>query len=679
MQNHTELLVDLYSAHIADWRWDGLPTHRADDLWRAGCMRDIRTTVIWTLSDERYTNGGNATGNQVVLRSVVVSNIAERHPRPSAEIECIGGLRHLVGGTDSRDMSTRVSVEPIRPRAEDRRRPSVVEARTIGEPGSTQRLFVFLWLGIVFVPWLLQVRSFVQLALPHTISPKLIASQLNDEFLTAELTSHCPVRGLKIAGVWWNIWPTHYAATDNDSGHICHFVVQQYNIHGSYVLHSANSTAIATAIASSSYIEDALPMACRRDADGGWDSALMTIDYYFYHGSIGYYSFFEQGAGVFCAIDETGYVVVGGLGSTDLNGNALARDQGSSSRRWSIWYALVGFFWVLYRQLVLRRSFILCRQYAQRCEWLREELGMRNAMVFVQESARLTPHGVNNLQRCLVLYFLIEGLMADLFLLIAKDGLGAHTQYISLGYNLAGVLSMLFEMIEATPWISERWCCLLRRLLFNLETGFIGELLCALLLRHYLESLNRSPQFRASIVPAQVVSFYVWSLVGHGSIVLGLASFILTVRAIGALVIVYVRFGNIRVLTKANCVDTVLRGRLKSSMLRGYIWRNSGLYYSRQSLKAYGLLMLNDVDNKTRNVPLVHHQANWISRGTRLNLMVVGHITGHHVECCPLQPCSGNIAFCDRMLGADQGDSSNRVENNPSPCTTGHVSVTVQK
>lgn len=77
-------------------------------------------------------------------------------------------------------------------------------------------------------------------------------------------------------------------------------------------------------------------------------------------------------------------------------------------------------------------------------------MAFKDAVVYVQESMRLSAHGARNYHRAALLYLLVEGLMSDLFLLIAQDGLLAKLQYISLGYNLSGVLSILFEMVEAT-------------------------------------------------------------------------------------------------------------------------------------------------------------------------------------------------------------------------------------
>lgn len=466
--------------------------------------------------------------------------------------------------------------------------------------------------------------------------------------------------------------------------------MQQYNIHGAYRLQSQGTSHSASRSNTSSTASEAfesgvsLPHACQ-----GTNTTPPSISYYFYHGNVGYYAFYEQGDGVFCSSDSTTYAVVHSLGSADLNGNTLARDnRGSASsssgqRRWSIWFNVVGTLWVPYRGVVVRRSLQLCMNYGARCQRHHEQLSLRNALVFVHESARLAAHGASNLQRAGLLYILIEGLMGDLFLLIAKDGAGARVQYVSLCYNLVSILSLLFGMLEATRWIGERSRCLVRRLFFNVETGLLGEILCAGVMHLYLTSLNRSPTLRSSLTPARVASFYVWSLVGHGTIVLGLVGFILSVRAVGALLIARFQFGGLAVLTAPNCVDLALRGRVKSSMLRGFEWRDRGwqLFYTREALKAYGVLQVrhrtqgveddcskakssssrisvqsNDADTGggdagAEKLLLVHHSVPWFQSRRGVQLVAAGHISGNHVEPCVPIACWGKAVFCDRMLG----------------------------
>lgn len=553
---------------------------------------------------------------------------------------------------------------------------------------------VLAWACVVLAPWILQGRSFVKLALPHSIPANLVVSSPKFAAATEDIGVHCPVRGLNIAYAWWNVWPTQYAVVDEEDqggfGYVCHFVVQQYNIHGAYRIGTNTSSNSTSSGSKASQTGDQLLNPCQ-----GTSETPLSISYYFYHGSIGYYAFFEQGSGVYCSSDSTAHVVALSLGSADLNGNTLAHDNcesissNSDQQRWSTWFTTVGTLWALYRGIVVHRSLQLCMNYGARCDHHHEYLPLRSALVFVHESASLAAHGASNLQRAGLLYMLVEGLMCDLFLLIAKDGAGAHAQYVSLGYNLASILSLLFAMLEATRWIAERRRCLVRRLFFNVETGLIGEVLCSGLMHVYLTSLNRSPGFRDSIKPAQVASFYVWSLVGHGAIVLGLASFILSVRAAGALAIATFRFGTLAVLTAPNCVDVALRGRVKSATLRGMVLREHGLrlFYTKEALKAYGVLM---IQHPTENVGIrharvkrgsrvschridgestgpafekpiiVHYNIPWFLWHRGVKLVAVGHITGNHVDACPPAFCSGTAAFCDHMLGGVSDDEDDR-------------------
>lgn len=113
------------------------------------------------------------------------------------------------------------------------------------------------------------------------------------------------------------------------------------------------------------------------------------------------------------------------------------------------------------------------------CEGLR----LNDAVVYAQESMRLSAYDARNYHRVphgvALLYLLVEGLMGDLFLLIAQEGIIGRLQYISLGYNLSGVMSMLYEMIETMHWLGEKMRSLIKRLLFNYETMLLGECICA--------------------------------------------------------------------------------------------------------------------------------------------------------------------------------------------------------
>ncbi|KAE9064477.1 hypothetical protein PF005_g28987 [Phytophthora fragariae] len=142
----------------------------------------------------------------------------------------------------------------------------------------------------------------------------VVPSDLQQE--TANISSVCPVQGYLLAGVWWNLHPTHYYNTKN--GTICHGVVPQYNLHGNY------------------WIGDATTTPYYRTPANCIDNSFV-YDMYMYHGSIGFYSCYEEVVGTYCAKDNFAYVVVDVLGTYDINGVFLAADTGSVNLRLSYW------------------------------------------------------------------------------------------------------------------------------------------------------------------------------------------------------------------------------------------------------------------------------------------------------------------------------------------------------
>ncbi|EEY69257.1 uncharacterized protein PITG_05470 [Phytophthora infestans T30-4] len=211
---------------------------------------------------------------------------------------------------------------------------------------------------------------------------------------------------------------------------------------------------------------------------------------------------------------------------------------------------------------------------------------------------RLSAHGANNYQRGVLLFLLLDqGLMSDLFLLITQEGLVGRIQCISLGYNLAGLMSMMFEMVESMRWMTEKARILVKRLLFNYETALllVGELITAAVTQYYLSTLNRSG-LRDTESEAKAVSYYVMSLVGHGIIALGCVFVIVCTRSIGAIVFVLRKFGTLRVSSQPCCVDLTLGVRYKLVLLNGYAWQNGELFYKVSSLKAFGLLKMVEED-----------------------------------------------------------------------------------
>ncbi|KAJ8577590.1 hypothetical protein ON010_g1616 [Phytophthora cinnamomi] len=462
---------------------------------------------------------------------------------------------------------------------------------------------------------MLQIRGYTKFVTPHKISLHLVTP--NDGVLqTTNLLQQCPVNELYMAGAWWNISPTHYYRVDN--GVLCHYVMPQYNVHGSYFLGFNKVTPFRTT-----------PTNCADDS--------YPFESYFYHGSIGYYSFYIEGEGTFCALDNTAYDVVKAVGTYDINGARLANDKGDAFYRESYWYGLTGAVWITYRFWMIRRSFVSCKRFARRCDPASKRISFQDALVFVQESLRLSAHNARNYHRIVVLFALLDlGLMSDLFLLITQEGFTGRMQSISLGYNLAGIMSTLFEMVEAMRWVREETRCCVKRLFFNYETALVGELLTSLLIQYYLTSLNRS-SLRHTESEAKAVSYYVMSLVGHGCIALGCVLVIVATRLIGTLSFVRWKYGGLGLLTKPCSVDTTLGSRSKLILLAGYVCEGGDLYYKVDTLKAFGISKLTEEDGSEF---LVYSKLHWFSV-PRDCLVVFGVASGTSVEACEERPCSG--------------------------------------
>ncbi|KAE9045671.1 hypothetical protein PR001_g85 [Phytophthora rubi] len=404
----------------------------------------------------------------------------------------------------------------------------------------------------------------------------------------------------------------------------------QYNVHGSYFIGFNKVTPYRTT-----------PTNCANDS--------YPFESYFYHGSIGYYSFFIEGEGTLCALDSTAYDVVKAIGTYDTNGYRLANDKGYAFYRRSYWYGLAGALWTAYRFWVIRRSFVSCMRFVGRCDPAAECIRFQDALVLVQESMRLSPHGAKNFHRLVLLFALLDlGLMSDLFLLITQEGLTGRVQAISLGYNLASIMSTLFEMVETISWMREKTRCFVKRLLFNYETALVGEMLTAVLIQYYLTSLNRS-SLRHTETDAKAVSYYVMSLVGHSCIALGCVLVIVLTRLLGTLGFLWWKFGGLGLLTKPCCVDTALGSRCKLILLAGYVWEGDNLYYKMNALMAFGLSKLTEEDGSEF---LVHSKLYWFTI-PRECLVVFGAVSGTSVEACDERPCSGVVSAFERVLGGN--------------------------
>ncbi|KAL3671170.1 hypothetical protein V7S43_004351 [Phytophthora oleae] len=513
------------------------------------------------------------------------------------------------------------------------RRPSSIQDHSFQLDGVTtrdysrwwtaQRILLAVWLIQGVLPLALQLRSYVNFVKLHRIPEKLaVPPNLPKE--TENLHEKCPVEAFVLAGVWWNHDPTHYYTVGNTT--VCHIVVPQYNTHGNYVIGSEKTSPFHTA-----------PSSCANDS--------FSFEIYLYHASVGFYSFYEEEVGTYCTKNRKSYMAVEVLGTYDINGVFLAEDTGSTKPRMSYWYSIAGAVWLIYRSLTIRRSYITCRRHGGRCDGMAEILQQHEAIVFVQESLRLSAHNATNFQRAALLYLIIEGIMTDLFLIIANDSWVSKVQYVSLGYNLSGLMLILFEMLERTKWLKEKWRLRIKRLFFSYETALVGELVTALVFQMVLSRLNAS-DFKRSKPTALAVSYYVWSLTCHGAVVLVILSIIASVRVPWALIYVWWKHRSLAVFSAPCCVDTVLGPRSRLIMLGGYCFQDGKLYYKKSALKAFGMMKVEVEDTCYLVLPKVH----WIST-PRDNLSVIGVISGHRVEPFNERPCSGIATLIDHKLG----------------------------
>ncbi|EGZ09797.1 hypothetical protein PHYSODRAFT_522408 [Phytophthora sojae] len=518
---------------------------------------------------------------------------------------------------------------------------------------TVQRKLILAWCVVGLVPLILQARSFLKFVTPHKIMDSLVVPA-DAEAQTANMTELCPALGLQMSQVWWNIETTHYHEVEQ--GRLCHLVSPQFNSHGTYLIGSERTEAYYS-----------VPESCANDS--------YPLSMYFYHGTIGFYSFFEEVEGTYCTKDHTMYGLIDQLGTYDINGSLLAKDAGSLAKRWSAWYATVGLVWIIYRFCVIRRSFIACIRYGRKCDQLGENLNRRAVMVFVHENLRLSAHGAANFHRMVILYLLIEGIMSDLFLLVATEGIFSWFQYISFGYNLSGVVLLCFELIDNMGRLQESARLAIKRLFFSYESAFVGELLGAIGQPYFLTSLCRS-DLKKTGATARAVSYYFWGLVGHAIVVLTIIGFILLVRALRAVSFMRWKFGHVRAILMTPCsVDTTFAMRNKMMMLNGYCWDSGKLCYKPEALKAFGLLKMEEEDGSEC---IVLRKLNWF-KVPAVDLVVIGSVSGQRVEPCEERPCTGVVSFFDRSLGGPLDQSIMRsilVRHRSSLSLKGLQSVT---
>ncbi|KAL3672763.1 hypothetical protein V7S43_002055 [Phytophthora oleae] len=496
---------------------------------------------------------------------------------------------------------------------------------------TADRKLIAAWAFAGLIPYVLMLRTYVNFVTPHKITENLVVQPGAIKEMT-NLAEACPLEGFELGQVWWNAQITHYYNTKQ--GPLCHFVVPQYNIHGNILVGKSKTEAY-----------DTTPSSCQEDS--------YPVAMYLYHGSFGYFSFYQEQVGTYCALDDTAYVVSHGLGTYDMNGPVLVEDTGSTDYRQSYWYGITGLIWVIYRGLVLRRSYILCKRYGRRCSAVGVKLRRKEAVVFVHEQLRLTAHDTTLIHRVALLYLLVEGLMGDLFLIVANNGFLAKIQYVSLGYNLSGLLLLAFEIIESTKWLKERTRVFVKRLLFCYEASLLGEIVGAALQQQFLTLLNGSRALKRSNSVNLTVSHYVWSIAGHCIFVFSVIGFIIFVRALWAVIYVWWQHRTWSIFSALCSIDTVLGKRTKMTMLGGYRWHEDDLYYKPSALKAFGLLKTEE--NGTEY--LVLRKLHWLTV-PRSDLFIIGTIARESVRPCSERPCMGLASFWDRRLGGhrDAGD-----------------------
>ncbi|GMF47379.1 unnamed protein product [Phytophthora fragariaefolia] len=500
---------------------------------------------------------------------------------------------------------------------------------------TSSRILAAAWVFLGLIPFILQLRSYLKFVTPHKITETLIVPPgVWKE--TTNLTEACPLEGVYLGQVWWNSQFTHFYNVPQ--GILCHFVVPQYNIHGNLMIGLGKVQPFYTT-----------PRGCSDDS--------YPIELYFYHGSFGYFSFYEEGAGTYCNKDKTAYVDAIGLGTYDINGPDLVEDTGSTGYRKSYWYGTIGAIWVLYRGLVLRRSFILCNRYGQRCDHMGVGLRRKEAVVFIHEQLRLTAHDATKAHRVSLLYLLIEGLMSDIFLLVSNNGIWSKVQYVSLGYNLSGMLLLVFEIIESTYWLQERTRVFIKRLLFCYESSLLGEILGSAVQQTFFTHINKSRLLKSSNNVSLAVSHYVWSIAGHGIFVLFVITFIIVVRALTAILYVLWEHRTWAIFSRSCCVDTALGRRNKMTMLAGYSWVDEKLYYTPEALKSFGLLKMEE--NGIAYIAL--RKLHWFSV-PRNDFVVLGLVHEERVKPCAVRPCISVVNFFTERLGGEADEECTRQQ-----------------
>lgn len=210
---------------------------------------------------------------------------------------------------------------------------------------------------------------------------------------------------------------------------------------------------------------------------------------------------------------------------------------------------------------------------------------------------------------------------------------------------------LLFEMTESMNMLKEQWRLRIKRVFFSYETALVGELVCAFVFQSVLSGLNGS-DLKRSKPTALAVSYYFWSLICHGLVVLVVLLIISSVRVLWALAFVWLKHRSFALLSESCCIDAALGVRNRSTMLGGYQYQDGEWYYTATALKAFGMLRIEDEGVEY----LVVHKLHWVV--VPEDLVAIGVISGDHVEPCNERPCMDIASFVDRKLGGASKNQS---------------------
>lgn len=134
---------------------------------------------------------------------------------------------------------------------------------------------------------------------------------------------------------------------------------------------------------------------------------------------------------------------------------------------------------------------------------------------------------------------------------------------------------------------------------------------------------------------------------------LGCVLVLVSVRSLGAIIYMRIKYGCFAVLVTPCCVDTTLGIRGKLIVLGGYAFENRRLYYKLATLKAFGMMKVVEEDGSEF---LVLHKLYWIAIPRR-DLFVIGSVHGRKVQPCAERLCNGIVSSFTQVLGGVVGDA----------------------